>query len=145
MKDTEKRQAYDDLGKRPASEQFTPPPDRPHRFNAHGDGFDNVDLADLFAAFGRGRHSEHQRHDVPMSGQDYEVRASITFGQWGHRAHRSAGAAVSFELAHVVTVKTARRLRDDFQLESLGLALALTLLRRADELEAQLRDLQARL
>ena len=72
-------------------------------------------------------------------------------------AHRSPSASgviepidpleqpISFELAHVVTVKTARRLRDDFQLESLGLALALTLLRRADELEAQLRDLQARL
>lgn len=50
-----------------------------------------------------------------------------------------------FELRHVMTVKTARRLRDDFQLDANGVALALTLVRRIDELEAQVAALQARL
>lgn len=46
-----------------------------------------------------------------------------------------------FQLHYVVTVKTARRLRDDFQLDRPGLALALTLLGRIEALEAQLRAL----
>lgn len=45
-----------------------------------------------------------------------------------------------FELRHVLTVTTARRLRDDFQLEPNGLALALTLLERIRVLEQQLLE-----
>jgi chaperone modulatory protein CbpM len=55
-----------------------------------------------------------------------------------------AGPPRRFRLTYVVTVKTARRLRDDFQLDRAGLALALTLLRRAEALQAQLDALQAR-
>jgi chaperone modulatory protein CbpM len=44
----------------------------------------------------------------------------------------------AFHLLHVVTVRKARRLRDDFQLDRNGLALAMTLLRRIDKLEAAL-------
>lgn len=51
----------------------------------------------------------------------------------------------SFQLRHVLTAKTARRLRDDFQLDRQGVALALTLLRRIGELEAELNAMQARL
>ena len=40
---------------------------------------------------------------------------------------------------HVVTVRTARRLRDDFELDRNGVALALTLLRRIAQLEAEVR------
>lgn len=47
-----------------------------------------------------------------------------------------------FHLHYVVTVKTARRLRDDFQLDRPGLALALTLLGRIEALQAQLRALE---
>jgi chaperone modulatory protein CbpM len=50
-----------------------------------------------------------------------------------------------FELRYVVTVKAARRLRDDFQLDTNGVALALTLLQKIDALEQQLATLQARL
>lgn len=50
---------------------------------------------------------------------------------------------VSFRLQHVLTVKTARRLRDDFQLDRHGVALALTLLQRIEELEAELNALRA--
>lgn len=44
----------------------------------------------------------------------------------------------SFHLLHVVTVRQARRLRDDFQLDRNGLALAMTLLRRIASLEQAL-------
>jgi chaperone modulatory protein CbpM len=43
-----------------------------------------------------------------------------------------------FHLLHVVTVRQARRLRDDFELDSNGLALAMTLLRRVSALEQAL-------
>lgn len=51
----------------------------------------------------------------------------------------------AFSLSCVVTVKRARRLRDDFELDRHGLALALTLMRRIEELEGDLQALQARL
>lgn len=53
-------------------------------------------------------------------------------------------AARSFHLLHVVTVRRARRLRDDFQLDRNGLALAMTLLRRIDALEQALLVAQSR-
>ena len=45
-----------------------------------------------------------------------------------------------FHLRHVVTVRQAARLKEDFQLERNGLALAMTLLRRIDVLERALLD-----
>ncbi|MFZ2269229.1 MAG: chaperone modulator CbpM [Azonexus sp.] len=48
-----------------------------------------------------------------------------------------------FQLCHVLTVKKARRLRDDFQLDQHGVALALTLIRRIDELQTELATLRA--
>jgi chaperone modulatory protein CbpM len=45
----------------------------------------------------------------------------------------------SFRLHYIVTVNTARRLRDDFELDRHGVALALTLLQRIDELENALQ------
>ncbi|HJU71452.1 MAG TPA: chaperone modulator CbpM [Paucimonas sp.] len=49
----------------------------------------------------------------------------------------------SVQLHHVTTAQTARRLRDDFQLDRHGVALALTLLRRIEALEADLKATQA--
>lgn len=43
----------------------------------------------------------------------------------------------------IVTARTACRLRTDFELDAPGLALALILLGRIHDLEAQLRDLSA--
>jgi len=51
----------------------------------------------------------------------------------------------AFQLRYVATVRTARRLRDDFQLDRHGVALALTLLRRIGELEAEMNAIQAKL
>lgn len=50
-----------------------------------------------------------------------------------------------FHLHYVAIANTARRLRDDFELDGHGLALALTLLRRVNEAEAELTSLRARL
>lgn len=45
----------------------------------------------------------------------------------------------SFYLRYVVTAKTARRLRDDFELDWRGVAVALTLLNRIERLEQELK------
>jgi chaperone modulatory protein CbpM len=52
---------------------------------------------------------------------------------------------VVFHTECIVFVRVARRLRDDFELDARGLALAMTLRRRIDELEAELASLRARL
>ena len=44
----------------------------------------------------------------------------------------------SFQLRYIVTANTARRLRDDFELDLHGVALAMTLVRRIDELQSEL-------
>lgn len=49
-------------------------------------------------------------------------------------------AARRFDAHQVFTMQTARRLRDDFELDRNGLALALTLLSRISALEAQLSE-----
>ncbi|MBC7502573.1 MAG: hypothetical protein H7315_19070 [Herminiimonas sp.] len=50
----------------------------------------------------------------------------------------------TYYLQYVVTVKVARRLRDDFQLDRHGLTLALTLLSRIDELQGEVSALRAK-
>ena len=50
----------------------------------------------------------------------------------------------SFGADRLVTVRLACRLRQDFELEPPGVALALALLDRVHALEAQVRDLQAK-
>ena len=55
----------------------------------------------------------------------------------------SRGEALSFHLEYVTTVKTARRLRDDFELDRRGVAVALVLLRRIRALDAELQEVAA--
>jgi chaperone modulatory protein CbpM len=50
-----------------------------------------------------------------------------------------------FSAVSITVARTARRLRDDFELEPHGVAVLLAYLDRIRELEAQLRALQARL
>lgn len=84
LKDPEKRQAYDDLGRRPAGESFTPPPDWQQRFHMDESGFEDVDLSDLFAAFGRAGHGPRPQSDPPRRGQDFEIVAPVTLEQIFH-------------------------------------------------------------
>jgi chaperone modulatory protein CbpM len=51
----------------------------------------------------------------------------------------------NFDAQYIVTARTARRLRDDFDLNTHGVALALSLLDRVHELETELGHLRARL
>jgi curved DNA-binding protein len=81
LKDPEKRRIYDDLGKRPAGEHFTPPPDWQQHFNTGESGFADVDLSDLFSAFGRTRRGGRPREEFPLPGQDYEVVAPVSLEQ----------------------------------------------------------------
>jgi chaperone modulatory protein CbpM len=48
-----------------------------------------------------------------------------------------------FRLCHVLVVKKARRLRDDFHLDHHGVALALTLLQHIEELRSEVRALRS--
>lgn len=50
-----------------------------------------------------------------------------------------------FRASHIVIARSARRLRDDFELDIRGMAVAMNLLRRIGELEAQVNDLRARM
>lgn len=85
LKDPEKRAAYDEIGRRPAGESFTPPPDWQQHFNADAAAFDDVDLADFFAAFGRtqagAQRGGRSGQAFPVHGQDYEVSAPVTLEQ----------------------------------------------------------------
>ena len=51
----------------------------------------------------------------------------------------------TFSADRLVVARSASRLRKDFDLDPHGLALAVTLLERVRDLEAELRDLRARL
>jgi len=53
-------------------------------------------------------------------------------------------ATRTFSAHYLVLARTACRLRDDFELDTQGLAVALALLDRVRALEAELRDLRAR-
>lgn len=91
LKDPDKRAAYDELGQRPAGEEFAPPPQWGREFG--GGSFEDLDLADLLAAFGRGhRHGTH-RAGMPVHGRDYESTVRISLED----AHR--GAKLNLQLA----------------------------------------------
>ena len=92
LKDPEKRAAYDELGRRPQGEEFAPPPQWTHDFGGDAQSFEDIDLADLLAAFGRGHRNGH-RGPVPVRGRDYETTARISLED----AHR--GARVNLDLA----------------------------------------------
>lgn len=79
LKDPEKRAAYDRLGSHQPGKDFQPPPDWGAQFGGSDFAFEDVDLSDLFAAFGGGRHRAGRRGgDIPVPGQDYEVTAHIS-------------------------------------------------------------------
>lgn len=102
LKDPEKRAAYDELGRRPAGEEFAPPPGWQHDFAGAGmgagQGFEDMDLADLLAALGRGRQGARgaqgaRRGPVPMHGRDYETTVRIGLLD----AHRGTTVSLNLE------------------------------------------------
>ncbi len=99
LKDTDKRAAYDQLGQRPVGEEFVPPPAWRQEHEAFGQSFEDLDLADLLAAMGRGQHgaSHGQR---PFKGQDYENTVQISLED----ARR--GATLNLKLADTAGERT---------------------------------------
>jgi curved DNA-binding protein len=77
LRDPEKRAAYDELGRVGPGEEFRPPPGWSGRFADAGASFEDVDLADLFASFGR-RGRAGTREEIRMPGQDYEVPVQVS-------------------------------------------------------------------
>jgi curved DNA-binding protein len=87
LKDKEKRAAYDSLGSYRPGQEFRPPPDWSERFGQQkfSEDFGDIDLSDLFAAFGGGfgrsagaRRGFRRGGAVPIPGEDYEVTVRIT-------------------------------------------------------------------
>lgn len=93
LKDADKRAAYDQLGAHRPGEEFRPPPDWGQQYSqggfAPGQGFDDIDLSDLFAGLagrqGRGGFGGAgggaRRPDMPIPGSDYEAVVRISFDQ----------------------------------------------------------------
>ncbi len=83
LKDPEKRAAYDQLGASyQAGQDFRPPPDWEKQFRTGGgaQGFDDIDLSDLFeglAARGAGRGAR-SRAPMRIPGEDYEVTVHLS-------------------------------------------------------------------
>jgi curved DNA-binding protein len=94
LKDADKRAAYDALGQRKAGEEFAPPPPWRQEHAAHESGFDEMDLADLFAAMRRGQGQAHA--PLPVRGQDHETSARISLLD----AHRGASLHLDLADAH---------------------------------------------
>lgn len=86
LKDKEKRDAYDNLGRHASGQEFRPPPDWFDRFGrsggrSGGSSFEDIDLSDLFESLGvrsgmRGRGG--RRAGMPIPGEDYAVTVRLT-------------------------------------------------------------------
>ncbi len=81
-------------------------------------------------------------HLVEVSGLSPEEIADLVENGLMEPAD-AAASPPAFHLRHVVTVRQARRLRDDFELDRNGLALAMALLRRIESLEQALQEAQS--
>ena len=77
LKDTAKRAAYDELGHPATGAEFKPPPQWQQDFAPGGMSFEDLDLADLLAAMGRGPRAGPQ-HAMPLKGQDFDTSVNIS-------------------------------------------------------------------
>ncbi len=93
LKDPDKRAAYDELGRRPAGEEFAPPPQWTHQHPTGAESFEDIDLSDLLASLGRARRPGAGHGPVPMQGRDFETQVRISLED----ANR--GRQVTLELA----------------------------------------------
>lgn len=82
LKDTEKRAAYDQLGRHQPGENFQPPPDWGRQFGDGQFSFDEADLSELFAGLAGGQRRPGRTGGAfKMPGQDYEVTAHISLDE----------------------------------------------------------------
>ena len=93
LKDPEKRAAYDQLGRRPEGQDFAPPPQWRQAYASDASAFEDIDLADLLDALGRGRHAA-RGEPGPVHGRDHEAAVRISLED----AHR--GATLNLEVGY---------------------------------------------
>lgn len=99
LKDAEKRAAYDQLGAHRPGEDFRPSSEWGQHYAqgggfAPGQGFEDIDLADLFAGLAAHQARGGQRRaDRPLAGSDYEAVVRISFDQAFH------GTEIDLELS----------------------------------------------
>jgi curved DNA-binding protein len=108
LKDAEKRAAYDQLGSHTAGEEFAPPP----QWQGAEHGFGDIDLADFFAAMGRGQHGKPR----PTKGRDYEstVRISLEDAHRGTKINLDvpyAGGTRTLEVSIPAGTREGQKLR----------------------------------
>ena len=92
LKDAGKRAAYAELGHHKAGAEFAPPPQWQQDFATGGQAFEDLDLADLLAAFGQGQRRPGA-DPGPAKGRDFESAVTITL------ADARKGVTVSLGLA----------------------------------------------
>lgn len=83
LKDAAKRAAYDELGHPQPGAEFSPPPQWQQDFSTGGQSFEDIDLADLLAALGRG-HRGTARGAMPVKGRDLETSITLTLADARH-------------------------------------------------------------
>lgn len=119
LKDPEKRAQYDRLGRRAPGESFTPPPEWQQHFSSSASAFDDVDLADILAAFGSmrgqrgfgGAGSRGFRQPARSAGQDYEIVAPVTLEQIVNGGEIDVEARLPDTDAHGLTHRVSRTFR----------------------------------
>ncbi|NYT36727.1 molecular chaperone DnaJ [Allopusillimonas soli] len=113
LKDVEKREAYDQLGRHPQGEDFVPPQSWRQGFGAQGmDDFGDVDLADLMAAFAAAqREGQRQQAQRPFRGEDFEIALPVTVEQ----IYAGAETEVSVALPEVDGQGLLRRIPRTFR------------------------------
>ena len=115
LKDPEKRAAYDELGRHPAGEPFSPPPQWGRDHATSGSAVDEMDLEDLLAAMGRGRRGPRQG-PMPRDGRDLEttIRISLEDAHRGRTVHLSlddGGQERTLEVSVPPGVRDGQKLR----------------------------------
>jgi curved DNA-binding protein len=95
LKDSDKRSAYDKLGRPPTDEDFAPPPQWRTEHAQDWQSFENMDMDELMAAMGN-----KSRGPIPVNGRDYENTAMVSLED----AHR--GAMLSIDVASAQGLRT---------------------------------------
>ncbi|WP_426211547.1 DnaJ C-terminal domain-containing protein [Massilia sp. TWP1-3-3] len=112
LKDPEKRAAYDQFGKAPAGAGMSPPPGWQRNRNPNGAGFDDLDLGDLFADFGRAGRGGARRRPSAARGQDIDITATVSLEQ----IHGAGEIEVRASLPEVDAQGAPRRVSRTFRI-----------------------------
>jgi curved DNA-binding protein len=115
LKDPEKRKAYDELGQHRAGEEFSPEQQWTNEHAFQGFGMDDLDLADLFSALGRGRHGT-SRGAGPLRGRDFESSLAVSLedahhGTTAHLNLQDGTGERSLQVTIPAGVKDGQKLR----------------------------------